>query len=201
MKKIDARVERNTSALFTLVECLEKIRRTPDSFKGNKELVAALKSQSATAALNFSFTAGEETKTTTPVSLNTLKSYAESNLPTGFEGLNKLRVAALEALEASERREARSNKRTKVGLSMRVAELEQKLAMHQKTNLTLLHALGNARDHIKSVRDAPNAGVRSLRAQEAIKALTAMASLNAPPYDKIPAPNGPSVVNLDEYRR
>lgn len=201
MKKTDARVERNTSALFTLVECLEKIRRSPDSFKGNKELVAALKSQSGTAALNLSYTVGEETKTTTPVSLNTLKSYADSNLATGFDGLNKLRVAALEALEASERREARSNKRTKVGLSMRVAELEQKLAMHQKTNLTLLHALGNARDHIKSVRDAPNAGIRSLRAQEAIKTLTAMVSLNAPPYDKLPAPDGPSVVNLDEYRR
>jgi len=201
MKKTDARVERNTLALSTLVECLEKIRRAPDSFRGNKELVVALKSQGSTAALHFSFTVGEETKTTTPVSLNTLKTYAESNLSTGFDGLNKLRVAALEALEAAERREERSNKRTKVGLSLRVAELEQKLALHQKTNLTLLHALGNARDHIKSVRDAPNAGVRSLRAQEAIKALTAMASLNAPPYDKIPAPNGPSVVNLDEYRR
>lgn len=201
MKKTDARVERNTLALSTLVECLEKIRTAPDSFRGNKELVAALKSQASTAALNFSFTVGEETKTTTPVSLNTLKTYAESNLPTGFDGLNKLRVAALDALEAAGRREERSNKRTKVGLSLRVAELEQKLALHQKTNLTLLHALGNARDHIKSVRDAPNAGVRSLRAQEAIKALTAMASLNAPPYDKIPAPNGPSVVNLDEYRR
>jgi hypothetical protein len=201
MKKTDARVERNTSALFILVECLEKVRRAPESFRGNKELVAALKSQGSTAALNFSFTVGEETKTTTPVSLNTLKTYAESNLPIGFDGLNKLRVAALEALEASERREERSNKRTKVGLSLRVAELEQKLALHQKTNLTLLHALGNARDHIKSVRDAPNAGVRSLRAQEAIKALTAMASLNAPPYDKLPAPDGPSVVNLDEYRR
>lgn len=201
MKKTDARVERNTSALFKLVECLEKIRRSPDIFKGDKELVAALKSQSATAALNFSYTVGEKTKTTTPVSLNTLKSYADSNLPTGFDGLNKLRVSALEALEASERREARSNKRTKGGLSMRVLELEQKLAMHQKTNLTLLHALGNARDHIKSVRDAPNAGIRSLRAQEAIKALTAMVSLNAPPYDKLSAPDGPSVVNLDEYRR
>jgi hypothetical protein len=201
MKKTDARVERNTLALCTLVECLQQIHRSPDSFRGNKELVAALKSQGSTAALSLSFTVGGDTKATTPVSLNTLKTYAESNLPTGFNGLNNLRIAALEALEASERREERSNKRTKVGLSLRVAELEQKLALHQKTNLTLLHALGNARDHIKSVRDAPNAGVRSLRAQEAIKALTAMASLNAPPYDKIPALNGPSVVNLDEYRR
>lgn len=201
MKKTDARVERNTLAFFTLVECLEKIHSAPDSFRGNKELVVALKSQSSTAGLRFRFTVGEETKETIPVSLNTLKSYAESNLPTGFDGLNKLRVAALEALEASERHAARSNKRTKVGLSMRVAELEQKLAMHQKTNLTLLHALGNARDHIKSVRDAPNAGIRSLRAQEAVRALTAIVSLNAPPYDKLPTPDGPSVVNLDEYRR
>lgn len=201
MKKTDVRVERNTKALFTLVECLEKIRRAPDSFRGNKELTSALKSQGSTAALSLSFTVGEQTKETIPVSLNTLKTYAESNLPTGFDGLNKLRVAALEALEASERREERSNKRTKVGLSMRVAELEQKLAMHQKTNLILLHALGNARDHINSVKDAPNVGVRSFRAQEAIKALTAMISLNAPPYDKLPVPDGPSVVNLDEYRK
>lgn len=201
MKRTDVRVERNTLAFSTLVECLQQIHRAPDSFRGNKELISALKSQSSTAALSLSFTVGAETKETTPVSLNTLKAYAQSKLPTGFDGLNNLRIAALDALEASERREERSNKRTKVGLSLRVAELEQKLAMHQKTNLTLLHALGNARDHIKSVRDAPNAGVRSLRAQEAIQALTVIASLNAPPYDKIPAPNGPSIVNLNEYKR
>lgn len=201
MKKTDVRVERNTLALFTLVECLEQIHRSPGTFRGNKELIAALKNQGSTAALSFIFTVGETTKTTTPVSLNTLKTYAENNLPTGFDGLNKLRIAALEALEADERREERSNKRTKVGLSMRVAELEERLAMHQKTNLILLQALGRARDDIKSVRDAPTQGIRALRAQEALQALTAMTSLNAPPYDKLPVPNGPSVVNLDEYRK
>lgn len=201
MKKTDARVERNTLALSTLVECLELIHRSPGTFRGDQKLVAALKSQGSTAALSFSFTVGEVTKTTTPVSLNTLKTYAENNLPTGFDGLNRLRIAALQALEADARREERSNKRTKTGLSLRVAELEQRLALHQKTNLILLQALGRARDDIKSVRDAPNPGVRALRAQDALQALTAMASLNAPPYDKIPTPNGPSVVNLDEYRR
>ena len=201
MKKIDARIERNTLALNTLIECLQQIHKAPDKFFENKELITALKSQSSTAALSITFEVGETIKSTTPVSLNTLKSYAETNLPTGFDGLNKLRVAALDALEAAGRREQRSNKRTKVGLTLRVAELEQEMSMHQKVNLVLLQALGRALDDIKSVRDAPSTGVRALRAKEAIQALTAMASLNAPPFDKLPAPNEPSVVSLDEYRQ
>jgi len=201
MKKIDARVERNTLALSKLVECLEQIHRAPESFRGDQELAVALKSQGSTAALSFSFNVGEVTKTTTPMSLNTLKTYAENNLATGFDGLNRLRIAASDALEAAARREERSNKRTKVGLSLRVAELEQQIETHRKTNLILLQALGRARDDIKSVRDASTPGIKALRAQEALQALTAMASLNAPPYDKIPTPDGPSVVNIDEYRR
>lgn len=200
MKKVDARVERNTLALNTLMEFLHHIHKSPESFKGNKELIQSLKSQGSTAGLDMSFQAGDAFKTTSPMSLNTLKTYAERNIPTGFDGFNRLRVSALEALEAAGRRDERSNKRTKAGLTLRTEELEHKLAALQKTNMVLLQALNRALDDIKSVRDASSAGVRALRATEAIKALSAITSLNAPPFNKFTTSNENSVINLDEYR-
>lgn len=200
MKKVDARVERNTSALNTLMEFLHQVHKSPDSFKDNKELIQALKSQMATAGLEISFQVGEGAKTTSPMSLNTLKTYAERNIPTGFDGFNRLRVSALEAVEAAKRRAERSNKRTKVGLSLRVEELEHKLSSLQKTNMVLLQALNRALDDIKSVRDASTTGVRALRATEAIKALSAITSLNAPPFNRLTNPDEKAVINLDEYR-
>ncbi|WP_052760623.1 hypothetical protein [Pseudomonas putida] len=200
MSKIDTRIQRNTEAFNTLVECLLQIHRAPDVFKSNKALIPALKNQSSTAAMSMSFEIKGSIKTTVPVSLNTLKTYAEKILPTGFDGLNRLRQAALEALELAERRAQRSNKRTKVGLSMRVEELESKLAMHQRTNFVLLQAIGRALDDIKSVRDAPNAGLRAHRASESIRALAAITSLNAPPFNSLPAPSENPVVKLEDYR-
>lgn len=114
MKKVDARVERNTLALNTLMELLHQVHKSPDSFKDNKELILTLKSQVATAGLEISFQAGEAAKTTSPMSLNTLKTYAERHIPTGFDGFNRLRVSALEAVEAAQRRAERSNKRTRL---------------------------------------------------------------------------------------
>ncbi|MBX8617305.1 hypothetical protein K5D48_09575 [Pseudomonas cichorii] len=201
MKKIDSRIERNTLAFKTLLECLQHIHQSPEHFKDNKELIKSLKSQASTAALDLKFKLGEDEKTTTPMSLNTLKTYAEKILPTGFDGLNRLRVAALEALEYAERKEQRSNKRTKVGLSLRAQELEYKLAILQKTNMVLLQALNRALDDIKSVRDAPTNGVRALRVSEAAKALSAIVSLNAPPFNKLTTSDQTTVVNLDEYRK
>lgn len=200
MKKVDARVERNTLALNTLMDFLHQVHKSPDSFKDNKELIQALKSQVATAGLEISFQVGDAAKTTSPMSLNTLKTYAERNIPTGFDGFNRLRVSALEAVEAAKRRAERSNKRTKVGLTLRVEELEHKLSALQKTNMVLLQALNRALDDIKSVRDASTTGVRALRATEAIKALSAITSLNAPPFNRLTNPDEKAVINLDEYR-
>lgn len=200
MKKVDARVERNTLALNTLMELLTQIHKSPDIFKANKELIKSLKSQPSTASLDITFQVAGISKSTSPMSLNTLKSYAEKILPTGFDGLNRLRVSALEALEAAERREQRSNKRTKVGLTLRAEELECKLSSLQKTNMVLLQALNRALDDIKSVRDAPTNGIRALRATEAIKALSAITSLNAPPFNKLTTSDDKTVVTLDEYR-
>lgn len=200
MKKVDTRVERNTLALNTLIELLSQIHKSPESFRENKELARSLKSQSSTAGLNISFRMGDTTKSTSPMSLNTLKKYAEKILPMGFDGLNILRVSALEALQAAERREERSNKRTKAGLTLRTKELEHKLSTLQKTNMVLLQALNRALDDINSVRDAPSNAIRSLRAAEAIKALSAITSLNAPPFNKLATSNDKAVVKLDEYR-
>lgn len=199
MKKVDARVERNTLALNTLMEFLHQVHKSPDSFKDNKELILTLKNQVATAGLEISFQAGETAKTTSPMSLNTLKTYAERHIPTGFDGFNRLRVSALEAVEAAQRRAERSNKRTKVGLTLRTEELEHKLSALQKTNMVLLQALNRALDDIKSVRDASSTGVRALRATEAIKALSAITSLNAPPFNRL-TNSDEKVINLDEYR-
>lgn len=200
MKKVDARVERNTLALNTLMELIHQVHKSPDSFKDNKELIQALKSQVATAGLEISFQVGEAAKTTSPMSLNTLKTYAERHIPTGFDGFNRLRVSALEAVEASQRRTERSNKRTKLGLTLRVEELVHKLSALQRTNMVLLQALNRSLDDIKSVRDASTTGVRALRATEAIKALSAITSLNAPPFNRLTNPDEKAVINLDEYR-
>lgn len=83
---------------------------------------------------------------------------------------------------------------------MRVEELESKLAMHQRTNFVLLQALGRALDDIKSVRDAPNAGLRAHRASESIRGLAAITSLNAPPFNSLPTPSENPVVKLEDYR-
>ncbi|XYQ84926.1 hypothetical protein ACTAB8_02965 [Pseudomonas syringae] len=66
MKKLDSRIERNTLAFKTLLECLQHIHQSPERFQGNKELIKSLKSQASTAALDLKFKTGEDERDNDP---------------------------------------------------------------------------------------------------------------------------------------
>ncbi|MFI3187819.1 MAG: hypothetical protein QX198_17725 [Methylococcaceae bacterium] len=160
----DPRVEQNTKATNTLRELLRLIVSEPKAYADNDELLAALKSQGRTALLEIEFTNEKGTHTTSPMSLNTLKHYADELFDRGFDGLNDLRMGALNAILAFRESSKGSNKRTKEGLRKNVEELEYTLEEHRKINFILLQGLSEALGSIKSVRDAPDAKIRQNRA-------------------------------------
>lgn len=194
----DPRVEQNTKATNALRELLRLIVSEPKAYAGNDELLTALKSQGRTALLEIEFTNENGTHTTSPMSLNTLKHYADELFDRGFDGLNDLRMSALNAILAFRERSKGSNKRTKEGLRKSVEELEYTLEEHRKINFILLQGLSEALGSIKSVRDAPDTKIRQNRANDALAKLRAIVSLNPPPFDQLTEAS--SVVDLDSYR-
>lgn len=199
MTKRDKRIEKNSAAVISLRDLLRHIANKPILFVNDAVIRKALHSQAAIASLEINFTDDEGSKCTNTMSLNTLKTHANKVLEHGFAGLNNLRLAAIDSINNLEKRSLSSNKRTKSGLSKLVSELEYTLEKHRKVNFILLQGLSIAMSHIKSIRDAPDQIIREKRSREAVKTLTAIASMNPPPFDVIPGHT--SIANIEDYRR
>ncbi|WP_371925830.1 hypothetical protein [Pseudomonas sp. PB101] len=178
---------KTTSAVKILQDLLILVAKRPQHFSSDTNLRLALKSQGGLASINIVYVSetGVDIQTT-PMSLNTLKTYSNDVLNNGFKGLNSLRIKALEALEIAEKRNTQINKRTKSGLTRKVEQLEFELEMHRRTNYILLQALSTAIIQLSSVEDAPNELVRTKRIRDTQGLLRAIVGMNNPPFNEIP---------------
>lgn len=185
MSSKDPRVERNTASIISLRDMLRLIVSEPEHFADNEVIISALKSQGKTASLEYEGAFNGADHKITAVSLNTLKTYSNELFENGFEGLNQLRVAALDSIKAFKERKSSSNKRTKTGLQLRVSELESELEKHKEINFILLQAVSSSISSIKGIKNAPSKDLLDKRADEAISRLRAIISMNPQPFDQL----------------
>ncbi|MCO8260185.1 hypothetical protein NC656_01295 [Pseudomonas asiatica] len=185
-----------------LVDAIKRAQQ----YHSDQDLRKALKSQGGIAKLERAVTDDRgDTLQVIPMSLNTLKTYADAHLPGGFKALNDLRLKALEALEIAAKRGERSNKRTRSGLSLKVAELEHELELHRQTNMLLLKAIAECHEWFYNIRDASSALQREKDAQDAADTVRAVLSMAMPPFNtlhtvEVPSPSA-EVPNIADYRK
>lgn len=115
MKKIDKRVQRNTKSILALHKLLQEIIQEFTLFSNDTQLHQALKSQGSLA--NYA----NSERGIIPMSLNTAKRISEHHFEQGFISLDKLRIAAKDAITEKKQK---SDKTTKLGLLKCVSELE-----------------------------------------------------------------------------
>jgi len=118
MKVIDKRVKRNIQSTVALRELLHEVIQEPSKFSEDDALRNALKSQGAISRHC------NEKRGICISSINTLKRICDKSLDGGFNALDRLRVAALQALKDKQQKTNRSNKITRGGMDQRIAELE-----------------------------------------------------------------------------
>ncbi|MGE8154190.1 hypothetical protein ACQKP5_23485 [Pseudomonas vancouverensis] len=210
MKEKHSKSEKTAMAVKILQDLLILIAKRPEQFSSDTNLRLALKSQGSLASLDISYTNNEAVNVnTTPMSLNTLKTYADNALNGGFKVLNVLRIKALDAFQISDKRHIQINKRTKSGLIRKVEQLEIELEMHRRTNYILLQALSSTVNQLVSVRDAPDEKIRAKRTLDSLNIVRAIMSLNSPPFNEIPsatpdtnnAPKPSLVTDINSFRK
>lgn len=184
MIKNKAAYEKNANSFLALRDLLQLIIRQPAPFADNETLLKALKSQGATASLEFSFEDRGATKLKERMSINTLKAHAANVLEQGFEGFDALRIAALDKLLDFRERTESSNKRTKAGLSKRTSELEEQLEVLRQVNMVLLQGLSIAISEFRTIKATVNKPERlEDRAQNAADSLLGLLTLNPAPFN------------------
>jgi hypothetical protein len=190
-----------------LQRLLSQVITAPHAFAGDDVLLAALKTQGGLSSLDRTVVLDNgDTLNCSPSSLNTLKKYSDEVLTGGFNTLNALRLKAIEAIGRHERKKTRSNKRTREGLKLTVADHEQELDMLRQTNFLLLRALQEAMGQIKSISKQSDPLTREKWASDAISTMLAITSLGIPPFNLTDAPQqqkAPSstVTDINEYRK
>ena len=85
--------ETNQKTILATEVLLLEIIKSPDEFKNNDGLVKALKSQGGLAKYE------DDERHIGTVSINTVKSLSELLLDDGFEGFDRLRINARDAIE------------------------------------------------------------------------------------------------------
>lgn len=143
MKKVDKRVERNIQSIIALRELLHEVIQDPANSEHDKELRDALKSQGALSKYR------NEKHSIHTSSINTLKRICEKSLEGGFDALDRLRVAALQAIEDEQQKSNRSNKITRGGMSQRISELEVENQILQQELLLISHLLERSMRHAR----------------------------------------------------
>ena len=149
----------------------------PAAFVDDAPLRQALKSQGGLAQLH------DVSRGLYPVALNTLKRNARLNWPGGWSGLDKLRTAAITAIEDYELRAKAGNKTTRSGLLLKVADSDAVLGKYRAALFVLLSAVKNAKEDIKNIYQDNNPRSREILGTEAIGRLEATLALNEPPFD------------------
>ncbi|MHA6232993.1 hypothetical protein [Pseudomonas fluorescens group sp. PF-69] len=194
------------TGVLALERLLAHVITKPSDFADDIELKTAIKSQASLASLDRMVSVGGEPGVNTlPTSLNTLKKYSDEYLTGGFSTLNALRVKAIEAFEREEQKKAKSNKRTKAGLNLKITNIESELEMLRQTNYLLLRALQESIGQIQNIRDVKDPLLREKWASDAIVSLLAITSLCIPPFNLTetspPKNASTTVTDINDYRK
>jgi len=115
------------------MEHLREVVQTPSNYSASDGFRNALKSQGGLSKYE------DDSREIHSSSINTLKRIAESRIPGGFDALDRLRLAALEAINLERSKANRSNKKDKIGLAKRLIELDhdKQLLLQDLERLTL----------------------------------------------------------------
>lgn len=192
----DKRVTRNQVSTLAAMEILQAVCRSPDQYIENEKLLKAIKSQGGLAKLKYEGRIDDESISKNPMSLNTLKAYADDLFEEGFEGLNHVRLKAIEALDEYIYRSIQPNSQSRAGLKAKIQDLEDELEKHRSANFILLQAINSAMDTIRNMQKETDDSMREEKANRGLKRIRAIASLNPDPFDKAQS----SVVSLKDYK-
>lgn len=147
---------------------LEDISNKPDEYLLNHELINSLKSQGALAKLM------DTDRGIVASSINTQKRIAESIFIRGYEELNRLRVAASEAIEKKILENNRSGKETRAALKDLITQLKHDHQSLREDLLLLTMALEKAFSQGTRYAEHANPAIQALCKKEQRELLDAL---------------------------
>lgn len=135
--------ENNQRTILASEVLLQEIIKSPGEFKNNDDLVKALKSQGGLA----SYVDTERHIGT--ISINTVKSLSGVLLGDGFDGFDKLRINARDAIEKALK--GKIKKSNEESARQKLASTEKTLAITQQSNFLLNTIIKEMRAHLKAM--------------------------------------------------
>jgi hypothetical protein len=195
--KTDQRVSQSRTSTLATRTLLRSFVKNPELYFEEDQLIDSLKSQGGLAKLEYTAKIDGEKVKKLPMSLNTLKSYSDQEFDDGFEGLNSLRLKAIDAIETHKARSVRPDSRSRVGLQTKIQSLEEELEKHRSINFILLQAIQSAMSSMRNIRDADDKDLREKRAQDGLARLRAITRMNPSPFD---GDSKPTVVSMKDFK-
>ncbi len=135
--------ENNQRTILATEALLQEIIKSPDGFKNNDGLVKALKSQGGLAKYE------DAERYIGAVAINTVKSLSELLLDDGFDGFDRLRINARDAIEKA--LTGKIKKTTTENARQKLASTEETLAITQQSNFLLNTVIKEMRSHLKAM--------------------------------------------------
>jgi len=135
--------ENNQRTILATEALLLEIIKSPDGFKNNDGLVKVLKSQGGLAKYE------DAERHISAVAINTVKSLSELLLDDGFDGFDRLRINARDAIEKA--LTGKIKKSTTEGARQKLASTEETLAITQQSNFLLNTVIKEMRSHLKAM--------------------------------------------------
>ena len=166
----DKRLQRSCESATARFKFLSEIIEAPQCFKGDEQLVSALRSQGGFA--NYKNTEHGINS----YSLNALKQAADKSLNGGFKALDLLRTHAREALLAQEIANTAREGRNKADLEARIIYFKEEIQALKEDLETLTWALSKSLSQSKSYANAANVASVSARCKKEQNELITMLS-------------------------
>jgi len=177
----DQRRRRDEFAVQALSDLLKHVCNDPAAYLQKQELITALRSQGSLAKYK------QDEPAIHAMSLNHQKAISEFVLGS-YLSLDNLRRSAIDALETERTREKRANKVTKIGLAIRVKELEEERLTLLEDLMLLQRAFdlrcGQAAQYAKNADKATQA--RCKKEQREIDVSLSLRRRPVPPSNVIP---------------
>jgi len=135
--------ENNQKTILATEALLLEIIKSPDGFKNNDGLVKVLKSQGGLAKYK------DAERHIGAVAINTVKSLSELLLDDGFDGFERLRINARDAIEKA--LIGKIKKSTTEVTRQKLVSTEKTLAITQQSNFLLNTVIKEMRAHLKAM--------------------------------------------------
>jgi len=135
--------ENNQRTILATEALLQEIIKSPDGFKNNDSLVKALKSQGGLAKYE------DDKRHIGAIAINTVKSLSELLLDNGFDGFDRLRINARDAIEKA--MAGKVKKSSTESARQKLASTEETLAITQQSNFLLNAVIKEMRAHLKAM--------------------------------------------------